>query len=182
MGVPDLLLYGPLLAALTYAAVEDVRTRRIRNVLALPVLAAGLVQSFLPLHTVSPSSAFLGLAVGFALVIVPFVLGGMGGGDVKLLAAIGAWVGPLGALNVFLAAGLFGLVVVLGQAAYQGRLRVLARNSAVLAVNLAHVGELGVEHVSEQGSKSASVDKPIPYAVSMLVGVVAVLAGLGVGI
>lgn len=180
MGVPDLLLYGPLLVALVWAAAEDVLTRRIRNVLAFSVAASGLVQSFLPLHTVTPGDAALGFLAGFALMLLPFALGGMGGGDVKLLAAIGAWLGPWGALNVFLGAAVFGLVVVLTQAAWQGRLQVLARNSAVLAVNLAHVGELGVSHVAETGERSASVDKPIPYAVSMLAGVLLVLCGIGI--
>jgi prepilin peptidase CpaA len=182
MGVSDLIMYIPLIAALLWAAVEDVHARRIRNALSVPLLVTGLFQSFLPHHTVGPLQSLAGFAAGFALVLIPFILGGMGGGDVKLLAAIGAWVGAWAVLNVFLIAGLFGLVVVLGQATYQGRLRVLARNSAVLAVNLAHVSELGVDHVAEQGNKSTSVNKPIPYAVSMLVGVIAVLAGLGVSL
>jgi prepilin peptidase CpaA len=182
MGVSDLLMYGPLLAALVWAAAEDVASRRIRNALAFSLLAAGLTQSFLPLHTVTPLGSLYGVLAGFGLVFVLFALGGMGGGDVKLMAAVGAWLGPAGVLNVFLVAAVFGLVVVLSQAAWQGRLRVLARNSAVLAINLAHVSELGVDHVAEVGESSASVDKPIPYAVSVLVGVVMVLCGLGLNL
>jgi prepilin peptidase CpaA len=175
-------MYGPLLAALVWAAAEDVVSRRIRNALAFSLLAAGVTQSFLPLHTVTPLASLYGVLAGFGLVFVLFALGGMGGGDVKLMAAVGAWLGPAGILNVFLVAAVFGMVVVLSQAAWQGRLRVLARNSAVLAINLAHVSELGVEHVAEVGESSASVDKPIPYAVSVLVGVVMVLCGLGLNL
>ena len=179
MGVADLLLYVPLLAALVWAAAEDVMSRRIRNALTFPLLAAGMAQSFLPVHGVGPLTCVLGVLAGVGLVLATFRLGGMGGGDVKLMAAVGAWVGPAGILNVFLVAAVFGLVVVLSQAAWQGRLRVLARNSAVLAINLAHVNELGVDHVADVGGTTSSVDKPIPYAVSILVGVVMVLCGVG---
>lgn len=180
MGVSDLLLYGPLLAALVWAAVEDVLSRRIRNALAFSLAAAGLTQCWLPIHTVGPVASLSGFFTGFAVVFLVFALGGMGGGDVKLMAAVGTWLGPVGVVNVFLVAAVFGMIVVLSQAVWQGRLRVLARNSAVLAINLAHVGELGVEHVTEVGESTSSVDKPIPYAVSILVGVVMVLCGLGI--
>jgi prepilin peptidase CpaA len=179
MGVKDLLLYVPLFAALFWAAVEDVLSRRIRNALAFSLLAAGLVQSFLPYHTVTPWSSVTGLLAGGGVVFLLFALGGMGGGDVKLMAAVGAWIGPSAVINVFLVSAVFGLVVVLAQAVWQGRLKVLARNSAVLAINIAHVGELGVDHVAEVGGGTSSVEKPIPYAVSVLVGVAMVLAGLG---
>lgn len=180
MGVSDLLMYGPLLAALVWAAAEDVVSRRIRNALAFSLLAAGVTQSFLPLHTVSPLTSFYGVLAGVGLVLVMYILGGMGGGDLKLMGAVGAWLGPVGILNVFLVAAVFGMVVVLAQAAWQGRLRALARNSTVLAINLAHVNELGVDHVAEVGETTSAIEKPIPYAVSVLVGVVMVLGGLGI--
>jgi prepilin peptidase CpaA len=142
-------------------------------------MVAGFTQSFLPLHTVTPWAAAVGFLAGGGVVFLMFVLGGMGGGDVKLMAALGAWLGPAGVINVFLVAAIFGLIVVLSQALWQGRLRVLARNSAVLAINLAHVNELGVDHVAEVGETTSSVEKPIPYAVSMLVGTVLVLCGFG---
>ena len=179
MATQDLLLHLPLLAALVWAAVEDVRTRRIRNYLAVPLLIAGLTQSFLPLHTVSPLGSITGLLAGGGIVFVLFAMGGMGGGDVKLMAAVGTWIGPIAVLNVFLVAAVFGLIVVLSQAIWQRRLRVLARNSAVLAINIAHVSELGVDHVADVGHSTSSVDKPIPYAVSILVGTAMVLSGLG---
>jgi prepilin peptidase CpaA len=173
-----MLPYLPLLAVLAWAAAEDVRTRRIRNWLTFSLALTGVVQSFGLAGlagTVSPTASCLGLAVGFALPFVLFAIGALGGGDVKLLAAIGAWVGPGAILQIFLAEAVIGMVLVLAQAAATGRLRVLVRNTAVLAVNFLHVGDLGVEHVSETGRSCRSVDRPLPFAVPTLAATAFVL-------
>jgi prepilin peptidase CpaA len=159
-----LLPLGPMLALLLWAAVQDLRTRRIRNWLTLSLAASGLLHSFLG-GPVGPGWAMLGLVVGFALPFLPYAFGALGGGDVKLLSGVGAWLGPTGALAVFLGAAVVGLVIVLVQCAWQGRLLALFRNSAVLAVSLAHVGQLGVKHASETGKACRSIDRPLPYAV-----------------
>jgi len=71
MGEADLLLYVPLLAALVWAAAEDVLSRRIRNVLTFALAAAGFAQSFLPMHTVTPWDSVEGFAAGFGLAVPP---------------------------------------------------------------------------------------------------------------
>ena len=55
-------------------------------------------------------------AAGLALFLPLFILGGMGAGDVKLLAAIGAWLGPVNAVETAVAAGVIGGVLALGLA------------------------------------------------------------------
>jgi prepilin peptidase CpaA len=76
------------------AAVLDFRLHRIPNYLTVPTALAGLA-----FHMLAPSgwgalTSLTGFGVGFALLIVPWLLGGSGMGDVKLLAALGAWLGP----------------------------------------------------------------------------------------
>jgi prepilin peptidase CpaA len=76
------------------AAVLDFRLHRIPNYLTVPTALAGLA-----FHVLAPSgwgawTSLSGFAVGFSLLIVPWLLGGSGMGDVKLLAALGAWLGP----------------------------------------------------------------------------------------
>jgi prepilin peptidase CpaA len=171
-----LLIYLPLVAALVWAAGRDLVERRIKNILTLPLIAAGLVQSFLAVHTCTPGNAALGLGVGFTLGFALFVMGALGGGDVKLLAGVGAWVGPKGALAVFVLAALVGMVMVLVQALVQRRTGKLLFNSAVLAINLAHVGDIGLESVTETGRSCRSVEKPLPYAVPILVATCLLLA------
>jgi prepilin peptidase CpaA len=106
---------GAVLVICAAACVTDLRTRRIPN--ALTFGAAALALAF---HAVTGGWAGLGSSaggwlVGVALFAPFFVLGGMGAGDVKLLAAIGAWLGPMDAvwtaLYTMIAGGLLGLVV-----------------------------------------------------------------------
>ncbi|MEZ6069711.1 MAG: A24 family peptidase [Pirellulales bacterium] len=80
-------------ACMTTAAVTDLHSRRIPNWLTVPMAACGLT-----FHALAPAgfglgSSLLGLLVGFSLLLVPYVVGGGGAGDVKLLAAAGAWLG-----------------------------------------------------------------------------------------
>jgi prepilin peptidase CpaA len=170
-----LLPFVPLLAMLTWAAIEDLRTRRIRNWLTFSLVLSGIAQSLMGSGTVTIGSSLAGCAVGFGLPLVLFALGAIGGGDVKLLAGVGAWVGAGAVFEVFCAAAVVGMVIVLAQACAQGRLRVLSRNSAVLAMNLVHIGDVGVAHTTATGKSSRSVEKPLPYAVPVLIAVVALL-------
>jgi prepilin peptidase CpaA len=172
--IPKVLTLLPMLALLGWAAVQDLRTRRIRNWLTLSLAFSGLLVSFVPHGGISPMQALLGLLVGFAIPFVLFALGALGGGDVKLLAGIGAWIGPGDVFRVFVVAAIVGLFIVLIQCTAQGKLFALFRNSAVLAMNLMHVSELGARHVAETGQACRSIDRPLPYAVPVLVATVLV--------
>ena len=55
-----------------------------------------------------------GMLTGCGLLIIPFVLGGMGGGDVKLLAALGSWLGFAVVLNIFLFGSVAGAFIAAG--------------------------------------------------------------------
>jgi prepilin peptidase CpaA len=167
----------PLLALLVWAAIEDLRTRRIRNWLTFSLILTGILQTFIGRNELSPGSAALGALIGFALPLILFILGAIGGGDVKLLAGVGAWLGPVAIFEVFCCTAVIGMIIVLLQAITQGRLRVLSRNSAVLAINLAHLGDVGLEHASSTGKSCRSVEKPLPYAVPVLMSVILLIAG-----
>jgi hypothetical protein len=68
------------------------------------------------------------------------------------------------------------MVIALIQATIQGKLLALFRNSVVVAVNLAHLRELGVDNAKTVGQSCRSIDKPLPYAVPVLIGVLVLLA------
>jgi prepilin peptidase CpaA len=89
------------------AAVSDLLTRKIKNELVLVILIGGLVYQGLSLDGLA------GAGVGFALLFFPFAARWVGGADIKVLAAFGAWLGPWGALLGGLAGiGLGGLLAV----------------------------------------------------------------------
>jgi prepilin peptidase CpaA len=173
MSTGGLLMCVPMVALLAWAALIDLRDRRIPNWLTVSLALAGLAQSFSWAHTVPPATAALGFVTGFGITFILFALGALGGGDVKLLAGLGAWLGPTHTLLVFAAAAIIGMVIVLAQAARRGRLKRLFQNSAVIATNLVFVGDgLDSGQAAEMGqacSGGAGSDKPLPYAVPVFV-------------
>ena len=165
----------PLFALLAIAAVVDGRTRRIPNWLTLLIAVTGLTHAVVSGVPVTLGGALLGLVVGFALIIIPFALGAMGGGDVKLMAGVGAWLGWWATVQVYLAAGVVGMLIVVVQAAATGRLTRLFRNSSLIVANLANIDQVGAAQFAASGKSLKSVDKPLPYAVPVLIGVAIVV-------
>jgi prepilin peptidase CpaA len=163
------LQFLPVFAALSWAAVQDVRTRRIPNVLTFALALSGLAQSFLATGTVGPWASSGGLALGFGLGLGLFVLGGMGGGDVKLLAGLGAWTGPWGVVAIVVIEKVLAMLFVVGAAAWDGRLTRLLQSTAGLASNMLTVREQGVTGAVEASRMHVSVGRPLPYAVPVLV-------------
>ncbi len=108
------------LAAVLMAAIgTDLHSSRIPNWLTFSTMGFALL-GHVWVH--GASGAFFSLAgsaVGLGLFIVPYAAGGMGAGDVKLMAAIGALVGPAGALLSGLLAIMIGGVYAVGAMCYQ---------------------------------------------------------------
>jgi prepilin peptidase CpaA len=175
-----LAVYLPLLMLLSVAAVTDLRGRRIPNWLTLTVVVAGLAQSVTPWGVTTPDQALLGLAVGFTVTFLLYIVGGRGAGDVKLTAGIGAWLGPLPVLMVLIAAALVSLVLAVGQSAIRGRLGDLFRNTGLMLISLLNVRRLGARSVIHTG-QTVSTDRPLPNAVSMLVATVGVVVWVSAG-
>ena len=79
---------------LALACISDLRTRRIPNVLTFSAVAAALVFHLLTGGWSAAGWSIAGCVLGALLFFPMFALRGMGAGDVKLLAAVGAWLGP----------------------------------------------------------------------------------------
>jgi prepilin peptidase CpaA len=89
------IAWWPTLLAVAVATVTDIRSRRIPNWLVVPFLLAGIAVSGWQNGWQGVGQSFLGIGLGAVLFGFLSFLGGMGMGDVKLMAAIGAWIGPL---------------------------------------------------------------------------------------
>lgn len=97
------------------ASVEDLRRRRISNSTVLAGAAAGLIIQVWQRGWVPGPGAWLGgTAVGLAVFLVFFLAGGMGGGDVKLMAAFGACLGPAQVLRAALLTAIVGALIACG--------------------------------------------------------------------
>jgi len=106
---------------LTAAVVTDVRTRRIPNWLTGAIAGAGFGLAFGG-GGVTPWQAALGLAAGLALMLPGHVIGATGAGDVKLMAAVGVFLGPGLVFRAFLYSALAGGAMALAIAARRGQL------------------------------------------------------------
>src|ERR1700691_2392518 len=85
------------------ASVTDIRSRRIPNWLTLSGVTAGLVLHGIVGGVAGLKSSFAGMLLGFGAYLAPYCLRAMGAGDVKLMAAVGAIVGPASWMSVFFA-------------------------------------------------------------------------------
>jgi leader peptidase (prepilin peptidase)/N-methyltransferase len=110
------------------AAVIDLRTTLLPDTLTLPLLWLGLVVAVTEWSPVSPADAIVGAAIGYLVLwalyhVFRILTGkeGMGYGDFKLLAALGAWVGWQGLPLVILLSSGVGAVLGLLMIALQGR-------------------------------------------------------------
>jgi prepilin peptidase CpaA len=96
------------------ACATDLRTRRVPNVLTFGGAAVAMGYHALMGGWPGLGTAAAGWAVGLAVFLPFFLLRGVGGGDVKLLAALGAWLGPgqvlMLALAAVIAGGVLGLI------------------------------------------------------------------------
>lgn len=100
-------------ALVLLALYSDLRWRKIPNCLTLPAIALGFLANFLGNSWNGLLFAFFGFLVGMGLLILPFILGGMGGGDVKFMGAVGALLGSYAVVNVFFYTALVGGVIAI---------------------------------------------------------------------
>ncbi|RCS54464.1 prepilin peptidase [Bremerella cremea] len=84
------------LGVLLIATICDLRTREIPDSLSIVLLAWGLIAKLAGWITLPWAALLLGLALGLVVTIPLFWVGGLGGGDVKLITALGWVMGPVG--------------------------------------------------------------------------------------
>ena len=113
----QLVIFGPLGAFLVAAAITDARTRKIPNQLSYSSIPVGLVCHAIVMGFGGLGWAFLAVVITFVIGLILSALGWLGGGDVKLLMGVGAFLGLGGLGEVFFyavfAGSAIGLVVTL---------------------------------------------------------------------
>src|SRR4026208_1560982 len=115
----DSVLVVALMIVLLIAVVTDLRSSRIPNWLTFPAMGFALAgHAWLgSMHGVMFS--LVGLGTGLGLFFLFYLAGGVGAGDVKLMAAIGAFVGVYGVLSCAWIAMIIGGLSAIGAMGYQ---------------------------------------------------------------
>lgn len=165
----DILLIVLILAAVAW----DLKCQKIPNKLTLPAVFVGI---FYHTYTGGPEGlAFsaLGLLVGLAFFMIPFILGGIGGGDVKLMGAIGALKGWVFVLSAGLLTAVLGGVIALIAIVITKRFKLLRDFGVGLGLFVMTRGKVG-SRVMLPGPETAAADRlAVPYGVAIFTGTVA---------
>jgi prepilin peptidase CpaA len=165
-------------SAAAISAIWDVRTGRIPNKLTLPLLFGGLVASTL---LGGPRGLVAGIGNAFLMslpCLILFLFAGGGAGDVKLMAALGAWLSYHDAVIALICVSIAGIACGLGMALLQGRTRILFSNlSRILGVFAFAVASRKVND-AETMMPTPSMMQRMPFGVAIALGFSAAGAGL----
>jgi prepilin peptidase CpaA len=159
-----------LFVLLCTAAVSDWRSYRIPNWLTFGGVLFALVYGTLAARTPvsGATNALAGLGAGFVLMVPFYALGIMGAGDVKLMAMVGAFLGPYQALVAVLFTFIAGGVAALAFAIHRRRLRHMLANVKTAAQGMVVSGIAGVRPLGAVQA-SQSVGK-LPYGICICAG------------
>lgn len=146
------------------AVVTDLRDRRIPNVVTVTGLCAALILESVFERSI-PASALAGAGIALVLGFALFALGGIGAGDAKLFAAVGAFVGPQGVLVTIIYGGLAGGALVLVDAWRRGSLLALLLGTRDVFLHLVTFGRAGKRKTLASPGAHA-----LPYGVAIAIG------------
>ncbi|HET6278704.1 MAG TPA: A24 family peptidase [Candidatus Polarisedimenticolia bacterium] len=151
------------------AATTDIRSKRVPNALVLSAAAMGLALNCWRDGLGGAAAGFAGGVVGLAVFLPFFMAGGMGGGDVKLCAALGTFFGPIGIVQASLAASVAGGACAIFVAARRRQLRAtLCRTRDMLLFGTAGDEPHETDTTTPAWARPGAVS--IPYAVPIAAG------------
>ena len=164
--------------AMTVAAVIDGWKLKVPNWLTFPFVLSGLAYHFITHGTGGLVASLLGCGFGLGLLLIPYIIGGMGAGDVKLFAGVGAWMGASVTFGAFLISTVVGGVLAVAMVGYRG---LRARDWGVVFKHLDRFKMVATEIVTTPNpnhlAELAAARKPtamlLPYGIPLAIGTVA---------
>jgi prepilin peptidase CpaA len=167
------LMPATLVAAALLASWNDYRRHRVPNWLNAAVLTSGLIAqgAFPGGHGLT--FALSGVFVGLAPLMLLWCMRAMGAGDVKFMAALGAWLGPQMTLHALVVGCLLGGVLAMAMIAARRNWRVATANVGVMMTKMTSVKTA----FSEFGSVASltSSGQVLPYAIPLSIGTLVVV-------
>ena len=153
-----------LVVLMAAAALTDIKSRRIPNALTMSGLLAGLGIRLM-VGTDAAVAGLVGVLLAFVLVLPLLVLGAVGGGDAKLLMALGAFTGPRDLLGALLLIASVGGIVAVLDASRKGVLLPVLYNTGSILKHWATFGRRGANRSLHTVGALA-----IPYGVAIAIG------------
>ncbi len=166
-----------LVAVLVEAAIIDGWKLKVPNWLTYNLIGGGLIYGAIIGGWSGAMWSLGGAALGLALLLPLYAIGGMGAGDVKLLAGVGAWFGPGLTLTSFIVGGIVGGMIALAMMVFRGD----------VLEHLGRMGRISREIITVRDpaklSESAAARKPnmmlLPYGIPLTIGTIGTLAWQG---
>lgn len=148
----------------------DLTERKIYNSVILSGIVAASVINIIQLNLIAGTLfTYTGLFIGILLLIIPFILGGLGAGDVKMLGMIGAFTGYAMVVQIMLASavvgGIYALIVMLAGRKLMSRMWRIIQGLYLFAATKKTVYCSNIQ--DQDAEKNA-----IPYGVALSAGVI----------
>lgn len=156
----EIVLFSVLLICL----FTDIYNRRILNIVTIPAILFGLIYFTAQSGLNGLWFSFSGFILGLILLLIPFMFGGMGAGDVKLMAAIGALMGSTFVLYTFFFTAIIGgcisLIILLR------RMGIKQMAAHLFITFTAFRGNAKEMHATTEGKRNFS----FPYGIAIVSG------------
>lgn len=157
-----------VIPATLLASWIDYKDRKVPNWLNAALALAGLAAQTAYFGWQGLGLGVAGLLVGFAVLIVPWAMHGMGAGDVKLMAAIGAWFGPWMCLVAFVVGALVGGVIAVAMIASQKKWAFARSNMQTIMAKVSRWDTAFGEYGSARSFGATS--SLLPYGIPLTIG------------
>ena len=162
-----------LIPGILLASWIDYSQRRVPNWLNLALILTGFAVQGMFFGLSGLSMGFWGMLTGFSLLIVPWLMRGMGAGDVKLMAAIGVWLGAGLTFYSFCLGVMIGGVMAVAMILSSGRLKAACNNMGVIMAKCSSPKTMFSDYGSVKSfGKSTQL---LPYGVPLTMGTLIVL-------
>lgn len=179
-----------LLLLIIISGLYDIKERKIPNTITFTGIFIGIIFNIVTEGWMGLLQGILGLLAGLAIFFLPFAMGGMGAGDVKLMGAIGSLMGWKFSMMTAFYSAIVGWIMVLIYLLYIGKLRDTLKRMMYSLINilLQFAIRIGynemVYKAHEKFSKNGQDYKRIyiPYGVAIAGGAVLVLIAYHQGI
>jgi prepilin peptidase CpaA len=164
-------------AVLVVAAVIDGLQLKVPNWLTYPLVISGWIYSTTCFGLEGLGWSLLGTALGLALLLPAYAIGGMGAGDVKLLAGVGAWVYCTHTLLAFGISAVIGGLMAIVMVCWSGKWRKHLAQFQVIAGEIMTIRD--PEKLSAIAAERKSSMMLLPYGIPITIGTILYFAWNG---
>ena len=164
-------------AILVIAALIDGWKLKVPNWITFPMVISGWVYSAALFGWPGLGWSLLGTAVGLALLMPAYAIGGMGAGDVKLLAGVGAWMWGTVTFYAFCLSAVVGGVIALGMIFGRRAWKHHGMQFRAILTEIMVVRDPNQLSAMAAGRKSSML--LLPYGIPIAIGTIAYFAWTG---